>query len=212
MPTDPPRAGTARGTARPCTRIRAAALSLEETMSSTDQRPAVSARCNRWSPLARINHRVDRDAPSRSPPTSWARPPRLVVVSAHGEAPTLTDVEKIDLARAVVEAVGARRPWSPASAPTHPLRRPRPRAPEVGVCVVVTPYYSRPPPGRRRPHTPRSRTPPTPVMLMTPRPRRDSAGAGDRCAWRRTPHRRAPGVSRLPRHGAEPRLLPGETR
>src|SRR5690606_20763822 len=103
-------AGRVAGTAPSCTRIRAAALSLEETMSSTDQRPARpcgAVGTAMVTPLSEDGHRVDLDAAQRLAAHVVKHGHDLVVVSGTtGEAPTLTDVEKIDLARAVVEAVG----------------------------------------------------------------------------------------------------------
>lgn len=73
----------------------------------------------------------------------------LVVNATTGEAPTTTDVEKIELVRAVVDAIGMRNTviasvGSYDTAHTVHLARETEKAGAHGL-MVVTPYYSRPP-------------------------------------------------------------------
>lgn len=73
----------------------------------------------------------------------------LVVTGTTGEGPTLSDQEKADLWRAVVEAVGDRAPviaGSGTNDTAHSIRLTR-EAEKAGchAALVVTPYYNRPP-------------------------------------------------------------------
>ena len=121
-------------------------------MSSTDQRPARpfgAVGTAMVTPLSADGHRVDLDAAQSLAAHVVEHGHDLVVVSGTtGEAPTLTDVEKIDLARAVVEAVGERATVVAGVGTydtAHSIDLARAHA-EVGVdgLLVVTPYYSKP--------------------------------------------------------------------
>lgn len=73
----------------------------------------------------------------------------LVVTGSTGESPTLTDQEKIDLWRAVAEAVGGRASVIAGSGTydtAHSIHLGQ-QAQKAGVAglLVVTPYYNRPP-------------------------------------------------------------------
>lgn len=73
----------------------------------------------------------------------------LVVNATTGEAPTTTDAEKIELVRAVVDAIGVRNTVIASvgtydTAHTVHLARETEKAGAHGL-MVVTPYYSRPP-------------------------------------------------------------------
>ncbi len=73
----------------------------------------------------------------------------LVVTGTTGEAPTLSDAERFDLWEAAVDAVGDRATIT-AGTGTYSTKHSvhlTERADEVGVdaCLVVTPYYSKPP-------------------------------------------------------------------
>lgn len=73
----------------------------------------------------------------------------LVVAGTTGESPTLTDEEKLAMFRTVVEAVGDRAPvvagtGSNDTAHSVALTR-NAEACGVSACLVVTPYYNKPP-------------------------------------------------------------------
>ena len=73
----------------------------------------------------------------------------LVLNGTTGESPTTTEDEKLDLVRAVVEAVGARTTVLSGAGSydtAHSVRQAR-RVEQAGAhgLLVVTPYYSRPP-------------------------------------------------------------------
>ena len=73
----------------------------------------------------------------------------LVVNGTTGESPTTTDAEKIDLVRAVVEAVGQRAhiiAGAGSNNTAHSIESARAAA-KAGAngLLVVTPYYSKPP-------------------------------------------------------------------
>jgi 4-hydroxy-tetrahydrodipicolinate synthase len=100
-------------------------------------------------PLSEDGHRLDLDAAQELAAHVVRQGHDLVVVSGTtGEAPTLTDVEKIDLARAVIEAVGEEATVVAGVGTydtAHSIDLARAHA-EVGVdgLLVVTPYYSKP--------------------------------------------------------------------
>lgn len=121
-------------------------------MSSTDPRPARpfgAVGTAMVTPLSEDGHKVDLDAAQKLAAHVVERGHDLIVVSGTtGEAPTLTDVEKLDLARAVVEAVGEKASVVAGVGTydtAHSIDLARAHA-EVGVdgLLVVTPYYSKP--------------------------------------------------------------------
>jgi 4-hydroxy-tetrahydrodipicolinate synthase len=73
----------------------------------------------------------------------------LVVAGTTGESPTLSDAEKLDLLRAAIEAVGdsATVVAGTGTASTAHSVELTERAHELGAdaCLVVTPYYNKPP-------------------------------------------------------------------
>jgi 4-hydroxy-tetrahydrodipicolinate synthase len=121
-------------------------------MTSTDSRPvrpfgAVGTAM--VTPLTEDGHGVDLDAAQKLAVHISEHGNDLIVVSGTtGEAPTLTDVEKLDLARAVREAVGP-EVTVVAGVGTydtaHSIDLARAHA-ELGLdgLLVVTPYYSKP--------------------------------------------------------------------
>src|SRR5690606_18297213 len=78
----------------------------------------------------------------------------IVVTGTTGEAPVLIDEEKLDLWRAVRQAVTAPVIAGTGSNDTHHTVELTRRAAEVGVdgVLVVTPYYSRPGPSGLEAH------------------------------------------------------------
>ena len=121
-------------------------------MTSTEQRPARpfgAVGTAMVTPLTEDGHNVDLDAAQRLAAHLVEHGHDMIVVSGPtGEAPTLTDVEKHDLARAVREAVGDGITLIAGVGTydtAHSIDLAREHA-KLGVdgLLVVTPYYSKP--------------------------------------------------------------------
>ncbi|MGO1199387.1 MAG: dihydrodipicolinate synthase family protein, partial [Dermabacteraceae bacterium] len=121
-------------------------------MTSTDSRlarPFGAVGTAMVTPLTEDGHKVDFDAAQKLAAHVVEHGHDMIVVSGTtGEAPTLTDVEKFDLARAVRDAVG---PDITVVAgvgtydTAHSIDLAREHA-KLGIdgLLVVTPYYSKP--------------------------------------------------------------------
>ncbi|MGP9537839.1 4-hydroxy-tetrahydrodipicolinate synthase [Brachybacterium sp. AOP43-C2-M15] len=121
-------------------------------MTSTDQRPARpfgAVGTAMVTPLTEDGHGVDLDAAQRLAAHVVEHGNDMIVVSGTtGEAPTLTDVEKLALTRAVLDAVGSEATVVAGVGTydtAHSIDLAREHA-ELGVdgLLVVTPYYSKP--------------------------------------------------------------------
>ena len=121
-------------------------------MTSTDQSPARpfgAVGTAMVTPLTEDGHAVDLDAAQQLARHVVEHGHDMIVVSGTtGEAPTLTDVEKLDLARAVREAVGPEITVIAGVGTydtAHSIDLAREHA-KLGVdgLLVVTPYYSKP--------------------------------------------------------------------
>lgn len=121
-------------------------------MTSTDSRPARpfgAVGTAMVTPLTEDGHAVDIDAAQKLAVHVVEHGHDMIVVSGTtGEAPTLTDVEKLDLARAVREAVGPEVTVIAGVGTydtAHSIDLAREHA-KLGLdgLLVVTPYYSKP--------------------------------------------------------------------
>lgn len=121
-------------------------------MTSTDQSPARpfgAVGTAMVTPLTEDGHGVDLDvAQQLAQHVVEHRHDMIVVSGTTGEAPTLTDVEKLDLARAVREAVGPEITVIAGVGTydtAHSIDLAREHA-KLGIdgLLVVTPYYSKP--------------------------------------------------------------------
>jgi len=121
-------------------------------MTSTDSRPARpfgAVGTAMVTPLTEDGHAVDLDAAQKLAAHVVEHGHDMIVVSGTtGEAPTLTDVEKLDLARAVREAVGPEVTVIAGVGTydtAHSIDLAREHA-GLGLdgLLVVTPYYSKP--------------------------------------------------------------------
>jgi len=121
-------------------------------MTSTDLRPARpfgAVGTAMVTPLTEDGHGVDLEAAQRLAQHVVEHGHDMIVVSGTtGEAPTLTDVEKLDLARAVREAVGPEITVLAGVGTydtAHSIDLAREHA-KLGLdgLLVVTPYYSKP--------------------------------------------------------------------
>lgn len=121
-------------------------------MTSTDLRPARpfgAVGTAMVTPLTEDGHGVDLEAAQRLARHVVEHGHDMIVVSGTtGEAPTLTDVEKLDLSRAVREAVGPEITVIAGVGTydtAHSIDLAREHA-KLGVdgLLVVTPYYSKP--------------------------------------------------------------------
>ncbi|HEX7350155.1 4-hydroxy-tetrahydrodipicolinate synthase [Brachybacterium sp.] len=121
-------------------------------MTSTDLRPARpfgAVGTAMVTPLTEDGHGVDLEAAQRLARHVVEHGHDMIVVSGTtGEAPTLTDVEKLDLARAVREAVGSEITVLAGVGTydtAHSIDLAREHA-KLGLdgLLVVTPYYSKP--------------------------------------------------------------------